>query len=89
MWGSSQIRFGTVGDDLTPGILSSAGRERKLVEALELYHPNMKATNTREAPNTVVPVANTRVRIDGDKLTVRLKPGSWNVIVTQATDRSI
>ena len=69
--------------------LRGLGRERKLVEALELYHPNMKATNTREAPNTVVPVANTRVRIDGDKLTVWLKPGSWNVIVTQATDRSI
>ena len=67
--------------------LRGLGRERRLVDALELYHPNMKATNTREAPNTVQPETNPRVQIDGERVTVRLKPGSWNVIVTEAAAR--
>ncbi|MEO8154590.1 MAG: alpha-N-arabinofuranosidase [Rhizobacter sp.] len=67
--------------------LRGLGGERSLVEATELYHPNMKATNTRESPNTVVPAANTRVQIDGERLKIRLRPGSWNVVVTQASGR--
>jgi len=53
-----------------------------------LHHPNMKATNTRESPDTVSPVANPRVELQGERLTARLKPGSWNVIVTEAADRA-
>jgi alpha-N-arabinofuranosidase len=67
--------------------LRGLGSERKLVECLELHHANMKATNTREAPDTVKPVNNPRLEIGGETLTVRLKPGSWNVIVTEATNR--
>ena len=47
----------------------------------------MKATNTRESPDTVTPAAHNRVTIDGEVLTARLKPGSWNVFVTHAADR--
>ncbi|GGP26870.1 arabinosylfuranosidase ArfA [Silvimonas amylolytica] len=61
--------------------LRGLGRNRKVVEALELHHTNMKATNTREAPDTVKPAANTHVRLDGDTVLATLKPGSWNVIV--------
>jgi alpha-L-arabinofuranosidase len=67
--------------------LRGLGRERQLVEALELHHPNLKATNTRESPDTVKPVKNTRVSVEGEVLTARLKPGSWNVFVSQAGDR--
>jgi alpha-L-arabinofuranosidase len=75
-------------DEMTLTIeLRGLGSERKLVECLELHHANMKATNTREAPDTVKPVNNPRLEIQGETLTVRLKPGSWNVIVTEALSR--
>jgi len=75
-------------DEMTLTIeLRGLGSERKLVECLELHHANMKATNTREAPDTVKPVNNPRLEIQGETLTVKLKPGSWNVIVTEATNR--
>jgi alpha-L-arabinofuranosidase len=75
-------------DEMTLTIeLRGLGSERKLVECLELHHANMKATNTREAPDTVKPVNNPRLEINGETLTVRLKPGSWNVIVTEAPNR--
>ncbi|GAB7129475.1 alpha-L-arabinofuranosidase AbfA [Silvimonas sp. JCM 19000] len=67
--------------------LRGLGRERQIVQALELHHTNMKATNTREAPDTVAPGHNDQVRADGETIIARLKPGSWNVIVTQASDR--
>jgi alpha-N-arabinofuranosidase len=69
--------------------LRGLGRNRRLVDAQELYHANMKATNTREAPETVTPVSNSRVEVQGEQVKVRLKPGSWNVIVTESTDRAI
>ena len=55
---------------------------QRLIEASELHHADMKATNTRDAPDTVAPAPNGRVRIEGDKVLACLKPGSWNVIVT-------
>jgi alpha-N-arabinofuranosidase len=67
--------------------LRGLGVERTLDQALELHHPNMKAVNTREAPLTVVPATNEKISVDGEKLTARLKPGSWNVIVTTAAKR--
>jgi alpha-N-arabinofuranosidase len=44
--------------------------------------------NTADAPLTVAPAINTQVVVDGEKITARLKPGSWNVIVTTAATRS-
>jgi alpha-N-arabinofuranosidase len=67
--------------------LRGLGRERKLDEALELHHLNLKAVNTRDAPHTVVPVVNKAVHIDHGNLVARLKPGSWNVLVTSAKGR--
>lgn len=67
--------------------LRGLGTKRTLVEALELHHANMKAINSKESPETVTPAPLQGVRIDGERLTVRLKPGSWNVIVTEASDR--
>jgi alpha-N-arabinofuranosidase len=36
---------------------------------------------------TGVPATNEKISVDGEKLTARLKPGSWNVIVTTAAKR--
>ncbi len=54
--------------------LRGLGRERQIVQALELHHTNMKATNTREAPDTVAPGHNDQVRADGETIIARLKP---------------
>lgn len=67
--------------------LRGLGKARRLDEALKLHHRNLKAVNTKEAPNAVSPVKNEAVTVEGEKLVARLEPGSWNVLVTTATDR--
>ncbi len=63
--------------------LRGFGGEREVTEALQVSHPNMKAVNTKDAPNTVAPAPIKSVSIDKDTLTAKLVPGSWNVIVTK------
>ena len=65
--------------------LRGTGKNRTLVTALELRHENLKATNTRDHPDEVTPVANANLTIDGEHVKARLKPLSWNVIVTAAS----
>lgn len=67
--------------------LRGLGTTRTLDHALALHHSNMKATNTKDAPNTVVPENNPYVQVDGETILAELKPGSWNVIVTTALSR--
>ena len=67
--------------------LRGLGTTRTLDHALALHHSNMKATNTKDAPNTVVPENNPHVQVNGETILAELKPGSWNVIVTTATGR--
>jgi len=67
--------------------LRGLGKNRSVEHALELFHTNMKAVNTQDSPNTVTPSVNPDVRIEGETLIARLKPGSWNVLVSVATDR--
>jgi alpha-N-arabinofuranosidase len=67
--------------------LRGLGTTRTLDHALALHHSNMKATNTKDAPNTVVPENNPHVQIEGETILAELKPGSWNVVVTTATGR--
>jgi len=49
--------------------------------AWELHHADMKAINSREAPDNVAPTALAGVRVEGGEVRARLKPGSWNVMV--------
>jgi alpha-N-arabinofuranosidase len=51
-----------------------------VVEHIVLRHPDLKATNTLEHPNQVVPTSNGDATVDGDKLTATLSAASWNVI---------
>lgn len=67
--------------DLTVDLFG-LGAGRKVEEALELHHPNLKIANTRDAPQTVAPKPLKGVTIDGERVSVQLKPASWNVIVT-------
>ncbi|MDB5999730.1 MAG: Alpha-N-arabinofuranosidase, partial [Rhizobacter sp.] len=62
--------------------LRGLGEVQALVEAIELHHSDMKATNTMVNPDEVKPRANDNVIINGHTVTARFKPGSWNVIVT-------
>src|SRR5690606_13043975 len=55
--------------------------ERKATSASELHHPDLKAINSKEAPNVVAPVER-EVVVKGDRVIARLKPLSWNLIVT-------
>ncbi len=51
------------------------------LEHLELRHPDGKATNTREHPETVQPRQVTRRPVaDGDRVQLSLAPFSWNVV---------
>ena len=64
--------------------LRGLGKTRELIEASDLCHPDLKATNTRAAPDTVVPNTNTDVVVEGERIRAKLKPGSWTIIVTRA-----
>ena len=64
--------------------LRGLGHQRQLVMAQQLHHADLKATNTRDAPDTVVPHELAGVRVAGERLRATLKPASWNIIVTRA-----
>lgn len=63
--------------------LRRLGDHQRLTGAWELFYPDMKAINTKDAPDNVSPARNESIRIDGHRLTGRFKPGSRNVIVTR------
>ncbi len=52
----------------------------KIAEHILLHHDDVKAVNTEEAPDTVVPSAGPGGTLDGGRLTVTLPKLSWNVI---------
>jgi alpha-L-arabinofuranosidase len=58
--------------------------QRRLVRAAQLHHADLKATNTRTAPETVAPVELTGTTVKGERLHAKLRPLSWNVLVTEA-----
>ena len=56
----------------------------RIVEALELAHPDLKATNTRGAPDRVAPQDHSGAEVsDEATLIARLRPASWNVFALQ------
>lgn len=63
--------------------LRGFGGEGTLVSALELHHANLKAINSKAAPDVVKPAPIEGVRVSGGKVNVSLKPLSWNVIAVQ------
>ncbi len=67
--------------------LRGLGAARRIDHALALCHPDLEATNHRDAPDAVAPRVNPHVTVDGETLRARLPPASWNVIVTSAVNR--
>jgi alpha-N-arabinofuranosidase len=57
---------------------------RKLELATQLHHDDLKAINTKESPNEVMPRIKGGVSIQGERVHTELEPLSWNVIVTKA-----
>jgi alpha-N-arabinofuranosidase len=56
---------------------------RKLSCARTLHHPDLKATNTRAAPDTITPTENRDTAVKGAQLRTTLPPLSWSVLVTE------
>ena len=55
-----------------------------LAEAQELFHADMEAANTADAPDAVAPQRHREARVAEGQLRARLKPGSWNVFVVDS-----
>jgi alpha-N-arabinofuranosidase len=70
-------------DDMQLSVELRGLGQRKLARATELHHPDMKAENTRSAPNTVEPRKHGNASVSGDHLRAKLRPLSWNVFVTE------
>jgi alpha-N-arabinofuranosidase len=62
--------------------LRGLGANRKITSATELRHADLKAINSKTAPDAVAPAGLQDISISGENLRVTLKPLSWNVIVT-------
>jgi len=56
-----------------------------LVESFELHHEDLKASNTRDAPDTVSPVKHADCTTTKGGLEATLKPLSWNVFALKTT----
>ncbi|ESQ93492.1 alpha-N-arabinofuranosidase [Asticcacaulis sp. AC460] len=64
--------------------LRGLGEALKVGESQELYDPNLKAINSKAAPDAVSPKPNGTARISGSRFTATLKPQSWNVFTLMA-----
>ncbi len=60
--------------------LRGMGGTVRVESAEQLHHTNLRATNTRDAPDAVSPTPLAGVTVDGSTLRATLRPGSWNVI---------
>lgn len=56
---------------------------RKLAETHELHHADLKAVNSKDAPDTVAPAPHPNATAGGETLSARLTPLSWNVFATE------
>ena len=56
----------------------------QVVQAKQLRHDDLEATNTSADPDRVSPTALEHVRVQGEQLSAELAPASWNVIRVSA-----
>ena len=52
----------------------------RVLEAWQLHHADLEATNTQDAPERVAPQPLAGAVLEGEQLQVRLQAASWNVI---------
>ncbi|GAP05240.1 alpha-L-arabinofuranosidase [Anaerolinea thermolimosa] len=81
---NDEITLFAVNRDLEKSLpLESAGQDLsgyRVKEHLVMVHPDLKAVNTLENPNNVVPTRREGAHIAGGKLSAELPAASWNVI---------
>jgi alpha-L-arabinofuranosidase len=67
-------------DSVTVTIDARGFGDLKVVEALELQHKDLKAEDSKAAPENVSPAKLRGAAVKGKLLTLELKPASWNVV---------
>jgi alpha-N-arabinofuranosidase len=68
-------------DEEMPLEISAAGFSNIVVrQALQLCDPDLKAVNTKVAPDRISPKPLARVKVDGQRVAATLAPASWNVL---------
>ena len=63
--------------------LRGFGGKRRVAQAIQLHHSNLKTVNSKSDPDAVSPEPLMGAKIADDILKASLLPGSWNVIVTE------
>ena len=58
-------------------------KSRELTRAEELHHADLRAINSKGAPDAVAPVPHPAASIAGRTLRAKLTPLSWNVFPTR------
>ncbi len=67
--------------------LTAAGFSRLAVkQALQLCDPDLKAVNTRQNPDRIVPRPLSSQRTEGERVEAVLAPASWNAIQLATSD---
>jgi len=68
-------------DEEMPLEVNAAGFSNVVVrQALQLCDPDLKAINTKAAPDRVSPRPLAKLKVDGQRVEATLAPASWNVI---------
>jgi alpha-N-arabinofuranosidase len=67
-------------EELPIDLLAGGFRNLRVMQAEQLCDADLEAINTKDAPDRVSPKPLTDVKADGERLTARLAPASWNVI---------
>jgi len=82
---NNSVTIFAVNRDLEDGLqltadLRAFGGKLRVLEHVVLEHPNRKAENTLEQPNTVLPAATGDARAEAGTVTAQLPRLSWNMI---------
>jgi alpha-N-arabinofuranosidase len=67
-------------EELPLELLAGGFKSLSVKQALQLADPDLKAINSKTAPDRIAPRPLAAVSTAGEKLSARLAPASWNVI---------
>ena len=67
-------------EELPLELVAGGFKTLSIKQAVQLCDPDLKAINSKEAPDRIAPKPLATARTTGDKLSARLAPASWNVI---------
>ncbi len=71
---------GHLDEELPLGLRAKGFERLELDHALELRDDDLRATNTKDAPERIRPTPLGAVAVEGERLRATLAPASWNVI---------